>query len=249
MPVITIRVDEAVRDDLDDLATSRGTTVSALVRGQIDALIGRERAGGEERGPVALPQVTRYSLALQHRTLDRLNEVLGRIDPDYEDPDFEDGYYKHAVETLESGYSGEYDELFRGIDPEMSRQECGLLWDIFGMFSTLKLSLERLSPESRHELGEEAIDQLTFQGFDGNDPLELRLLVYARFLIGAGRWNDFAEHFTVEGGMGNSHFQALPGYLQMLKTYQPLYEQLLRQAPRRGRALFTVEALREIAGH
>src|SRR5215207_2316908 len=102
MPTLTIRVDDSTRDDLEALAATHGTNLSALLREQIDGLLGRGVQMKREDVPRALTMTERLILA-------RLHEVLVRLDD--EDPE----YHQQMVEVLTEGYAGEYDRVFGGI--------------------------------------------------------------------------------------------------------------------------------------
>jgi hypothetical protein len=236
MPVITLRVDDATRDEVDRVARARGVTVSELLRQAIEEVVGhkethREAVGemfGEELD-VRRTDIPRTLSPVERQTLAMLHEVLAHLDPDDDDDDELAGHRRHA-EALRRGFAGEYNDEFAGIEPEISLAECELLWDVLDMFRVLKASVTRLSPDQTTTLseasglGDTALRALTFRGLDTQDARESRLLGYARHLIKTGRWEDLAEHFDRTHDRGNSHSRTLPSYLRMLDAYQPIWK-------------------------
>lgn len=209
MPTITLRVDDQTKDDLDALARSRDTTISDLLRPVVDELTGRatERPGAH---PIHLSPVERRILSLQH-------EILGKVDPDFQQ------YHRLRSEALDAGYAAEYAEEFAGIDPGLTARDCELVQDILDMFSILNSSTDKLGPAAVASLGQHAGTLLAFHGFDASDPVEGRMLGYARYLLETDRWTNLAADFDQNDG-GNSHRRTLPTYRRMLEAYEPLFK-------------------------
>lgn len=227
MSVITLRVDEATRDEVDRIARARGITISELLRRAIDEIVEhketlREAVGemfGEEID-IRRTDIPRSLGPVQRQTLALLHEILSNLDPDGE----EAAGHRRRAEVLQEGFAGEYSDEFVAIQHEMSISECELLWDILDMFRILKVSIAKLSPEHVASLGEHAAHALTFRGLDLNDTREARLLAYARHLISTGRWEDLADHLGPDHDRGNSHRRMLPTYLRMLTAFQPIWK-------------------------
>jgi uncharacterized protein YfbU (UPF0304 family) len=229
--VITLRVDDATRDEVERVARTRGVTVSELLRQAIAEVVGhkevlREAIGdmfGEEVDvrrtdvPRSMSLVDRHMLALLH-------EILDHLDPSDGQDDKVEGH-RRLIEVLQAGFTGEYVDEFLALQPEISVNECELLWDLLDMFRILKASMAKLDPSQVAALGEHADHALTFQGFDIQDPRESRLLGYARHLIKTGRWEDLAEHFDNKHERGNSHSRRLPTYRRMLASFQPIWKE------------------------
>jgi uncharacterized protein len=234
MATITLRVDNQVKDDLDALARSRDTTITDLLRPLVDELTGRpaERPGVH---PVHLSPVERRILSLQH-------EILGKLDPDLEH------YHRLRSEALDAGYAAEYAEEFLGVEPGLTVRDCELVQDMLDMFRVLKVSTDKLGPAAVDGLGEHAGLLLTFCGFDASDPVEGRMLGYARHLLATDRWTDLAAYFDQRHDRGNSHRRTLPQYRRMLETYEPLFK---AKAEGRGltpdQYLFSVDELAAVA--
>jgi len=212
MPTITLRIDEQKRSELEALARGRGETLSDLIRAAIDdVVLGREGDRSPIRtGPPSLTLVERSLLATQHRMMARMEDV-----------DYESENHRSMAEILENGFSGEYDTLFANFDPELSRSECRLLWDLLDMFRVVEASLSRLDDEQKKEVGDHAEHALSFRGFDGNDALEGRLARYTRFLVDQGRWTEQAKVLKHDGG--NSHTPMLETYQRMLVAFDPIW--------------------------
>jgi uncharacterized protein YfbU (UPF0304 family) len=210
MATITLRLDDATRDAVNDLAQHEGVSISELLRSALADLVA---AGTTRDAPRTLTTVERRTLALQHEVLAQL-----RVDDD------EVAHHTKMVEVLTHGYTGEYNTEFAGIYPELPLQDCSLVWRLLDMFVVLKSSLERLSAKDRAELGDSAARALTFRGFDFNDAREVRLGGYAQFLIEDRKWVDLAEHFDDQHEGGNSHMPALALYRRMLSAFTPLWK-------------------------
>jgi len=116
------------------------------------------------------------------------------------------------------------------MEPELPVRDCELVRDILDMFRVIRASVNRLGPAA--VAGLEHAGLLEFAGFDANDPLEGRLLYYARHLLETNRWTDLADYFDKAHDGGNSHHQTLPSYRRMLEAYEPLFK-----AKARGRGL------------
>lgn len=209
MATLTIRVDDSTRDDLEALAATHGTNLSALLREQIDVLLGRGVQMKREDVPRALTMTERLILA-------RLHEVLGRLD------DEEHEYHQQMAEVLTAGYAGEYDRVFGEVDPELSRSDCALVWEILDMFRILRASLSALDAGQRASLGADTEDRLRFMGFDLNDSLEGRLLYYVRHLVSTDRWSEIRPRLKEIGDDGDAHHPCLPSYQRMLDAYEPI---------------------------
>lgn len=213
MATITMRVDDRTRDEVEAIARARGISVSELLRSTIDDLLGRDVDIPQEDGPTSLTMVERRQLAMLH-------EILSRLDDD----EYAVADHQKRIEALERGYTAEYSDEFYVFSPEMSRRDCGLVWDLLDMFTAFQVSVERLGADKVAAIDKHASSALTFHGFDANDSYEVRLLSYAQFLISTDRWQNLAEHFDAKHERGNSHFPALPGYLRMLAVFQPIWK-------------------------
>jgi uncharacterized protein YfbU (UPF0304 family) len=221
MATMTIRLDDRTREDLDAVAGVRGVTVSDLLRAAIDVVLGRDLDRVVGDAPLSLSPVQRRMLTMQHQILSRLNA------------DEADHHHK-MVEVLERGFTGEYASVFESIRPELSHQECALVWDLLEMFRQLRFSLGRLDTAERAALGDERT--LIFRGFDFNDSREARLASYARYLVVTnGQWEELGECFDDEHERGNSHMPVLAAYQRMLDAFTPIWENKIHAASRGGR--------------
>ncbi|GAA4705014.1 YfbU family protein [Nocardioides conyzicola] len=238
MPTITIRVSDDVRDDIEDLATARGMTVSELLRTQIDALRGRGEETDGPTTPLALGDVQRLILSQQH-------EILAALRAD--DPgDVE--YHQKRMAALQGGYTLEYSDEFASISPELSREDCRLVMDILDMFRLTSHALTQLSDDERVALGEDVRETLEFNGFDLNDTLEGHMLEYVRYLVSNRRWAEVEPRLSDMYDGGNSHCPMLPMYKRMLTVHQQIRAQ--RRADRgASRSVYEYDAddLRAIA--
>ena len=241
MATLTLRVDDAVRDELDRAARARGTTISDLLRTAINDLLGWKDVGTPdwEDGVV----VPRTLDVVQRRMFALMHEVLGKLADDEDDQD----YHQRHAEVMTQGFAGEYYAEFGFMAAELTPAECTRLNDILEMFRMLEFSLAQLAPADRERLGGGAEAALIFDGFDLNRPDEARLLAFARHLVkDEDRWSEFRERLTT-GERGNSHSARLARYMRMVPVYMAIRDRN-RPGHRRGLDghLFDAEDLLEM---
>lgn len=252
MATITLRIDDAVRDQLQSLADGRNISISELLREAIDGLFDKDTRRETRRSvvPESMNATTRLQLALLHRILARLVEPHDADDRKVRDRLSEDGDTAHQLdlaEIVESGWTMEYDDSFARITPELSRRDCGLTMDILDMFSVLRRSVRALDNGMQGDFEH----RLAFRGFDVNDSFEVRLLGYARSVIDGGRWEDLADVFSSKNDYGNSHFPLLASYRRMLATFDPIWQPIVygRGRPDYTLKLAELEQVAEAAVH
>lgn len=242
MATLTLRVSEPVREQLQAMADGNGVSVSDLLRSLIDGLFDRDDRDVPRRRvvPESMTAVDRKQLALLHRILARL--VDERTDDERLGHDGDTAYQLDRAQSLEEGWTKEYDMEFYAMEPELSRRDCGLVMDILDMFRILKYSVE----QAGDQLSEDEVRLLTFRGFDLNDELEGRLLGYARWLVsGEKRWQEQSEAFSDLNDRGNSHTPILGAYQRMLDDYEPIWSGVVRRGGRNF--LLTADELRQVA--
>jgi uncharacterized protein YfbU (UPF0304 family) len=235
MATITIRLDDVARNEIEAYAEAHGLSVSKVLRTAIDRFLGRDVEMDRTDVPATINMTNRKVLAMLH-------ELLTRVPGDDDDAD----YHHKMVEALDNGYAGEYANVFAAVQPELSRMECELVWDILDMFRVVKASVAKLGKSERESLGEPADLALEFAGFDLNDSLEGRMLFYVRYLIRTERWEELAPYFDAKHDRGNSHHPTLPSYTRMLGVYKPIFSEHLRRRGASGMYLDANE-LRQIA--
>ena len=167
------------------------------------------------RPPVSLSPVERQTLLLLH-------QVLAHVDSGEAD------YHEKMVEILNEGFTIEYENVFTPY-PELSKDDCTLVYDILDMFRVIKASLKELDPAERDALLADHNHVLTFQGFDGNDVREGKMRSYVRFLQNTDRWTDLREDVDAADG-GNSHSLMLGRYQAMLDVYKPIWNETVHAA-------------------
>ncbi|MFI6031632.1 YfbU family protein [Amycolatopsis magusensis] len=241
MATLTLRVDDAVRDELDRAARARGSTVSDLLRLAIDDLLGWREAGQRDRPDgVAVPQTLDV---VQRRTFALIHDILAKLAATEGDED-DVRYHRELAAIMTEGYAGEYYRDFGYLEAELTPAECRQLEDILEMFGVLEFSLAKLAPAERERLGDGAEYDLTFDGFDRNRPAEARMLSFAEHLVQGGeRWSDFHERLTT-GERGNSHSPRLAKYQRMVVVFKDIWNRKLSEQGRgRDHLLFGVEDL------
>lgn len=242
MATVTLRIEDPIRDRLQAMAEARGTTVSDLIRSLIDGLFDRDER--EESRPRVVPEsmtaVDRKQLALLHRILARLVEDRS-TDDERLGGDGDTAHQLDRAQALEQGWAKEYDMEFCGMEPELSRRDCGLVMDLLDMFRVLKFSAEAVADQ----LSDDVVDTLCFHGFDLNDAYESRLLTYAQWLVSDGkRWQEQADAFSDKHDRGNSHTPLLGIYKRMLEAYEPIWRSVIRRGGRDRNRLTAAELSR-----
>ena len=226
MATISVRVDDELRDEFEDLASSQGVSVSELVRHAMEAHLGRDLPSSRSAAPSSLSKRARLQQSLLYR-------VLASVETDESSAE----HYGRLAEVFERGYAGEYAQAFIAIEDELTMSDCRLVWDILDMFTVLKASVERLGNTGVASLDEQAPAALTFKGFDANDPREGAMLAYARHLVASGRWGALAGFFDDRHERGNSHMPTLGAYRRMLDVFMPLQHRMI-SGDQRGRDRF-----------
>ncbi|SDC45659.1 YfbU family protein [Nocardioides lianchengensis] len=214
MPPLTIRVDDATRRALEELAASQRTNVSDLLRSQINSLLGREEEVGGRPAPVGLTKLQRQLLVQNH-------EILAKLSKDRHDIE----YHESMIEVLQRGYTLEYEKEFGGIWEELSPENCRIVMDILDMFRVCGAAVEKLTKKERETLGEDNLRELSFGGFDGNDSVEIHMLGYVRHLVATGRWGEVSTRIDDKHDGGNSHAPMLVSYRRMVVTYRAVLKE------------------------
>src|SRR5680860_196680 len=119
MATVTLRLDDIARDELEEYAAVHGLSVSQVLRSAIDRLLGRDVQMSRTDVPSTINMANR-------RVLSMLHELLARVPGDGDNVE----YHRHMVEVLDNGYAGEYGHAFGSVQPELSRSDCELVWDL-----------------------------------------------------------------------------------------------------------------------
>ena len=237
MATINVRLDDHIRDALEQKAIDAGVSLSDYVRNLLrsDIVPVREE---REYTPQHLTAIDRRMLSLLHR-------VLARVLPeDANDVDGDAEYQLERAKVLEDGYAGEYWMEFAGIDSELSPQNCERVKDILDMFRVVEHS-RRVLREGGTDLEPRVAGQLEFEGFDHNDALESQMSSYVEYLISQDRWTERAPMYATPGG-GNSHATMLPSYMRMIDEYRKIMDSRDRGMGR-DRLNLSADELSEIA--
>ena len=243
MAVLTVRVDDQVRDQLKELADVEGVTLSEYVRDlMMEAVVPvyeREVEHGDEPAPESLRIVDRQVLSLLHRILARvLPEDANDVDGDLE-------YQLMRAKILEEGFTGEYWFETAGFRTELSRRDCGRVLDILDMFRIIAFSIDHLAKEGS-PVDKELVFQLQFCGFDHNDALESHMANYVEFVMRDDRWTELKPQLE-RNDNGNSHYPTLDTYLRMLAEYRRIRNGRERGSFRPKDYLLSCDELQQIA--
>lgn len=245
MATITVRIDDAVRDALQDLAEAERQTLSDFVRDRLqDAVFAfREddassKRGGEGLEPDSLSTLERHQLALLHR-------ILARVLPaDANDVDGDKAYQLERAKVLEEGFTNEYSIEFAGLRPELSTRHCDFVMDVLDMFRIAQYSIADLRKRGK-EVDDSLDRALTFAGFDHNDRLENQMSGYVRFLVEDDKWEE-QKGFVLGKNRGNSHHLSVPVYSRMLTEYREVKQHRTRKSAMSS-YLLSEEELQKIA--
>lgn len=240
MASITFRVDDEVRDALQEKADEERKTLSDFVRDRLQDSVFPFRESNPSGGvePDSLSVMDRRVLSLLHR-------ILGRVLPDNaNDVDGDKDYQLERAKVLESGFSNEYVVEFAGIEPELSIRQCEFVMDVLDMFRIALYSITALQ-EKGTDSDPSLKLALEFGGFDHNDPLEGQMSDYVKYLIEDDKWTE-QEEFIRGREHGNSHSRMIPRYSRMLTEYRKVKQLRPRTSDRFG-YLLSEEELRQIA--
>lgn len=227
MPTLTIRIDDAMRDQIMEAAQERGMTASNFVRESLEEIFGMEERVKKEREVESAYELTpleRHILVLMHRSI---LAARGDLADEYYDASDE----MKSIEVLQNGFISEYaGQEFPGIFDPMPQSEGEMVWDILDMFRILKFSVKNLGSDGWQQLGLHDAERYgSFQGFDGNDARESRMLSYLEYLIKDDRWGEQKEFVLGRTGeQGNSHAPMLSTYRKMLREFKPLWKKTMR---------------------
>jgi uncharacterized protein YfbU (UPF0304 family) len=133
----------------------------------------------------------------------------------------------------------------RGIRTELSPRNSERVKDILDMFRILDYSIAAAA-EAGEPLGDEAMDDLRYRGFDFNDALEAQMAEYMEYLVNDGKWEERKEFLEQTNG-GNSHMQTLELYNRMLAAYRRIKDSRPRPRLTRDSYLLSRDELITIA--
>lgn len=152
-----------------------------------------------------LSQVERLMLSNQFKILERLYPE-------------EKEFFEEDRKAIEEGYVIHYKEILdRFVSPdELSEEASREVLDILSMYRSITFSYEDLSIEEKEEFSRKY--DIKFEGFDANDPYEIKLLMYTRyFIVDKERFQELLNN--KEYPDFNSHRQMLGKYRRMLILY------------------------------
>lgn len=242
MKTINVRVDDHVRDALDDMAEAEGVTLSDYVRDLLrEAVIPVSEERGIRHGDEATPESLRL---MDRKILSLLHRILGRVLPD--DSNDVDGDLNDQLELariLEQGFTGEYWKEVAGFATELSKRDSRRVLDILQMFRVITYSVGQHAKDGT-PVDPDMVKRLEYQGFDHNDPLEGHMASYVQHLVDDGRWSEL-KPFIAEHDGGNSHMRMLDVYARMLAEYRRIMDARERQS--RDDFLLSAEELTAIA--
>lgn len=123
-------------------------------------------------------------------------------------------YYEQSQKILENGYEVLYEDCINYIYPDgetFSEEKSQLVFNILTMFRNIDSALTHLEDTEGLK-----IDELKFQGFDGNE--ETEYMLFTRFYCteyGGGRFPELVEGLD----SFNTHWPVLESYLRMVEAW------------------------------
>lgn len=245
MATINIRVDDHIRDALDELASERGLSLSEHVRDVLRESVvhvweKNTPRHGDEATPETLTIKDRHLFSLIHQVLAKLP-----AGPDEGSDRDEQEQHRRQVEVLREGFTGEYWQEFAGFATELSVTDTRRVMDILQMFRVVGSSVQR-HLGAGVTLPDGLERRLAYRGFDHNDGLEGHMAAYVTHQVGRGLWSE-QRPFVTGPEQGNSHMEMLPIYARMVAEFRRIMDTPSRE---RGRDeyLLSVDELAAIAG-
>ena len=117
--------------------------------------------------------------------------------------------YDNHIMILQNGYTYNYQCLFEEFSPDMTIEECELVWDILDLYCAIKYSYKRIENSSINE------NDIYFKGFDGNN--EIQLLSYCKFIMfNLHRFCELTENGRTDF---NSHYEMYYKYTKMIDKW------------------------------
>ena len=157
----------------------------------------------ETKELTTLSKVERYMIANQLR-------ILEKLDPQ----NAED--YERDRDIIARGYAIEYEEVFSEIYNEMPVDEGRYVYDVLDLYRVLIRSYESLKDKEGL-----TIDDVKFQGFDGNN--ETKRYSFTKHLKEEGRWTETLTNVPL-----NSHsMSTMSLYPKMLERFEPIQQAIL----------------------
>lgn len=256
MATITVRVDDETRAELEELARSRGTSLSVLVRSLLEGLAlpkTTQEPRPDSVAPRSLSAYERQMLALQHRILAHVMlatyQELNAIDENAAQVEGDPEHQRGKARILESGYVTEYDDVFASVNPELSAEDCRFVVDVLSLFQYANWHIRRLR-QGGTAIDEDLEERLTFSGFDFNDNRESALAEYARFLVTPARWAELLDRFSAEHEHGNSHMPMASIYQRMVDKHHAIISARSGFGPERYRLeVGDLQAIADAATH
>ena len=118
------------------------------------------------------------------------------------------------VTILMDGYELLYDEIFSGMNEEVSAETCRFVLDVLSMYRTISNCFYRLPEKTLTE------EDIAFAGFDGNE--ETKEYSFLNFFI-----SDYYRFRDLKGNKWmevNSHSRMVPRYIKQLEIYNSIIE-------------------------
>ncbi|WEA46827.1 YfbU family protein [Priestia aryabhattai] len=128
-------------------------------------------------------------------------------------------YYEVDRKAIEEGYEIHYEEIIGNVisEDELSEEAAREVLNILSMYRAITFSYKKLTEEEKLEIDKKY--DVKFEGFDANDPEEIKLLMYTRyFIIDKDRFQELV--YNAEYPDFNSHSPKLDTYRKMLTLFK-----------------------------
>ncbi|MDO4909985.1 MAG: YfbU family protein [Corynebacterium sp.] len=247
--VVSIRVSEAVKKSLDNLAHDENISLNELGNQALEEFIAARRGktrtteevldenGGLAPTPESLSPFERKLLQLQSLNLATLSlyfEALPQqIKEDLKKQDeiqkessnvsilanLSADVYAEASEVLAMGFTSEYRKALGGLDSEMPSQNGIFVHQVLGMFEHLKTYLSDPHCKLDPTLRQRLLESIVFLGFEPYNPMEAQMATLAAHLVNKGLYETIKADVAPKGFCKVKVHGASHLYRQMLVVY------------------------------
>lgn len=224
MKVITARISSGLYEALEDYARQKESTKSEIINKVLKQFLlaqsGSEHSSHHDND---FDDSDSYYFKPIYALNDDMRRILIMLEQLAEhmtsDKD-EQEQHKYAIEVLEKGYSSEYEDVLPHIVPELPTTITDEAQDIMSMFQDLLISYKNLSADEKTSIPDINKTMLHCQGFDRQDPHEIRVSEYLKLLRQDERWQLPYDDMLKHSDDGNSHRKQLNQYRNMLKKHK-----------------------------
>ncbi len=221
MPIMSFRVEDQFRNEIEFRAEQAGINVSELIKRALEVFLSNAPEKNEPEKPFKLSKLERLFLVNQYR-------ILEKIDPE----NAQDS--REKILALQDGFELQYSWTLSNFSDGLTNEECKFVLDTLSMYRLLRFSFDALKLDDS-----DLATEIEFEGFDGNE--EGPYYNYVNYFIyDLDRYEELkAVNFKKSF---NSHTTMIDTYKLMLLVY----EKLMKSNQLVHKDLLTEEQIRSI---